>query len=132
MSDTPQLASLILASNIAWDPYRRLSGHGLFTVATTTVLPFAFPQMFYAIGTILNISHGEHSFGLGALPGELEFESEPRVDQIARGVALVTLGIGNCQALRGGQFYLEVLVDGASIGKAFGFTLIHEPTGEPI
>jgi hypothetical protein len=119
----PRVASILCASNVAWDPYKRVSAHAVFSGVPVHELPYKFPGTFYVVATLLGGTDGQHKVGLLSEKGVLELKSKEQAANVRLGVALVVLPVVECKALRAGRHKLTLTVDGRPLEPAFAFTV---------
>ena len=120
-----RVAGAVCGVNVAWDPYQRVSIHGLF-VAVPGVVPFRFPEPIYVVASLVNIDPGPHQISLQPEPGVVEFDGQAAEIHYHRSSVLVILNMVNCVVLRPGPVYLTVLVDGTALEPAFAFEIESE------
>ncbi len=117
----PYVAGLVCGINIAWDPYRRVSIHGIFSSVPAPTLPFEFPQPIYIVASLVGIEPGQHAFGARPQPGVIEFSCEPQVVSLDSSLAVVMLSMVNCLVLTPGPQNLTLTVDDEPMEPAFAF-----------
>jgi hypothetical protein len=118
----PRVVGLICASNVAWDPFERLSAHAIFTSVSCKELPFEFPQPFYVVVVLLGLNGAsEHKVGLVPQAGVLEFESEQQDLGVDSDSGVAVLSVVHCRAFRLGRHCFTVTLDGKPLEPAFGF-----------
>lgn len=119
----PRVAGLLCASNVAWDPFKRVSAHALFSGVPVDELPYEFPGTFYVVASLLGGTDGQHKVGMLSEAGVLELKSKEQVANVRLGVALVVLPVVECMALRDGRHSLTLTIDGRPLEPAFAFTI---------
>jgi hypothetical protein len=119
----PHVAGLLCAVNIAFDPYQRLSAHGLFSRVPASEFPFQFQQPFYLIVSLRGLPDGERMLTMHPETGGLEFDRETNNGPITvkKNLVVIALSVSQCVVHRAGPQYVAFTIDGEPLEPVFAF-----------
>ena len=111
----PRLTAFCLAANVAQDPNKRLSAHGLFVNVAAARLPFVFPGPIYVVFGLADVPNGKHRFAAGSSSKSISGQASPLDLDVSNGTAFGWLSIANATISSYGSIEIDLTMDGQRV-----------------
>ena len=109
MENSPSYVAFF-ASNVAFDPQRRMSAHAIFSRVKADKLPWRFPGPCYVVYMINGVEPGERTFALSDTPGLISIPGKLTVDESRSVISFIT--VTSWEVQKYGEIEVYLTLDG--------------------